>query len=131
MSNYTILQRNVLDSLASEQAKAAFLWACDLKGADRYQYKAEAFAREVDEFAVTQRTLIDVAADNFERHTSNEVSQPVRDDLMRFHAKLHAGHRLPDTQKRYADSFDFSLDEMPRSVARVIASAMQAVSSGE
>ena len=91
--NYTVLQRNILDTLETDEAQCAFLWACTLPDADRYQYKAEAFAREVDWLAQSIWPMIQMAADVFRSHCPNVMlkgwSQEVAEDL---HAYVMGRH---------------------------------------
>jgi hypothetical protein len=51
--NLPILYRNVMDGLPSDLARDAFLWATERPGEDRMCYRAEAFAREVDQLVGT------------------------------------------------------------------------------
>lgn len=46
--NYSPLERNVLDYLQTEEAQKEFLWAREQKWADRYAYRCEAHARNID-----------------------------------------------------------------------------------
>lgn len=96
MSNYTILQVNLLPTFVTEQAKAAFLWACDRRDADRQQYKAEAFAREVDHLALVAEPMLRKAADVLAEHPPHlAISQSQFDDLFDFIITRHRHYRAP------------------------------------
>ena len=59
--NLPILYQNIMLGLRSNQAKAAFLWAVEQPGECRACYRAEAFARDVDDL-VAQITMIERSA---------------------------------------------------------------------
>lgn len=83
MSNYTVLERNLLNSFDTDQAESAFLWACERDGyrlRDPKLYEAEAFAREVDWLAQTIWPLIQMAGDMF-----NEAMPHLKFDLNKAH----------------------------------------------
>jgi len=101
MTNYTILQRNVLGSLESDEAQKAFLWACDLKGADRYQYRAEAFARAVDRLGPQVADLIDAAERIFREQKGFGLNADEKADLHRFVMKRHSAYRFPGIKSDY------------------------------
>lgn len=85
--NYSTLQANILNSLSSEDAKKAFLWACD-KPDDPRHYKAEDYAREVDSLVQSIRPVLQSAA-----CVHGYESPP--DGLERFILERHKNLRFP------------------------------------
>lgn len=59
-TNYSILERNILGSLQTEEAKAAFMWAGS-SDRSRFKYKAEEYAREVESVALSLDVLLGAA----------------------------------------------------------------------
>lgn len=86
--NYSILERNVLDSLEHEEAKSAFLRATTLPKNDRYSYAAEAIAREVDKLCSLLKPAVGFAAKPFQ--ANNEVQS----DLLAFILRRHWQNRV-------------------------------------
>lgn len=62
MSNYSVLEDNVLSSFDCEVAKVAFLWARERIENDRYAYKAEEFARQVQNINAWSSWVLPMAA---------------------------------------------------------------------
>ena len=97
IGNHTPLEVNVLDSLETEEAQKAFLWACD-KDKSRFKYKAEKFAREVDYLAPVLRSLINLSAMVFiQQKPELEVNAGVCDDLYNFMITRHCNHYFPQS----------------------------------
>ena len=92
-SNYTVLQQNVLASLQSEESKKAFLWACDRPTADRYQYNAEAYAREVELIAGMVTPIISSAMGH--QPVKPHDIEATKGDLLDFMLKRHRHWRFP------------------------------------
>lgn len=86
-SNYSILQRNILSSLESDEAKSAFLWACDVDRSTS-KYLAEAYAREVDYLVSFLSPLIVSAG---EKHGAMKEKM---DDLRRYFLSKHRNMRF-------------------------------------
>lgn len=85
--NYSILQTNVINSLQSEDAIKAFLWACD-KPDDPRHYKAEEYAREVDALVEKLRPMLRMTSDVHGFETAP-------DGLERFILDRHKNLRYP------------------------------------
>ena len=85
--NMPILYRNILDSLPDGIAQDAFLWAVERPGEDHMCYRAERFAREVDQIANILRPMLDSAA-------KNHGLQAADLDLERFILTRHANWRF-------------------------------------
>jgi hypothetical protein len=100
--NYTILQQNIMLQFETDFAQRAFLWASDRPDADRYLYKAEAYAREVEYLASQLEPMIDAAWNVLHNQQPNNPhlhwDDEVADDLLRFHLKRHAHWRFPDAK---------------------------------
>lgn len=94
MSNLTILQQKVLLQFETTFAQEAFLWACTRRDADRYQYAAEAYAREVEQLVSASDPMLALAALPFAEDWSNEKQE----DLLRFILKRHLHWRFPDAK---------------------------------
>ena len=90
--NFPILYRNIMDSLPSELARAAFLWAVERPNEDRYCYRAEAFAREVHEITMAIEPMLTCAAKIY----GQDAYDP---DLMRFIQTRHANWRYSGNVK--------------------------------
>jgi hypothetical protein len=88
MSNYTILQRNILDSLAHEEAKAAFLRAQEQPINDQCSYVAEKIAREVDQLCDCLKPAIANASIPF------AANNDVQSDLLSFMLTRHWHWRI-------------------------------------
>lgn len=89
--NLPILYRNIMDGLPSDFARDAFLWAVERPGEDRMCYRAEAFAREVDQLVGVLTPLLDAGA----KVHGGEAHDP---DLMAFIFKRHANWRFGGNQ---------------------------------
>jgi hypothetical protein len=85
--NMPILYRNALDSMPSDFARAAWLWAVERPGMDRMGYAADWFALEADSIRKSLAPIFDMAA---KAHGLPEHSS----DLMEFILKRHANFRF-------------------------------------
>jgi hypothetical protein len=95
MSNYTILQRNILDSLESDSAKSEFLWASSRDDADRNLYRAERYAREVDRhFGDCDKSMIAAAVLGY-KNQGLETSSERLEDLGDFILRRFRNYRFP------------------------------------
>ena len=104
VGNYSVCQINVMDSLETKEARAAFLWACDRPEHDRCYYKAEAFAREVDMLKPTIRALITASNMVYAMSDIGGIGDPsVIDDLDAFIMKRHANWIMPSKGRTYLD----------------------------
>lgn len=92
-SNMPILYRNILDSLPSQIARDAFLWATERPGEDRNCYRAERFSHEVGYLTSTLPTMLDMAARIGVEHGIG-TSKTHSPDLMRFILTRHANWRF-------------------------------------
>lgn len=61
MSNYSILEQNVLPTFKTDEAQREFLWAGGQSWADRYLYRPEAYARMIDKIVLTLNGPMDLA----------------------------------------------------------------------
>lgn len=112
MSNYSILEQNVLDSFETDEAGAAFLWACSLPDADRYRYRAEEFAREVDRLgqsvwqmlAIAEQTVIPMLP----AAASQGWTEDVKENLFRFLMDRHTFGRHPGRKTGWTGPLQFS-----------------------
>lgn len=115
MSNYSILERNILDSLETDDACAAFLWACTLPDADRYQYRAEAFAREVDRLAQVQWQFLTIAErvvlPMLPGKSAGGRNEAVKEDLYRYIMDRHTFHTFPGRKAGWTACLDPGLLE--------------------
>lgn len=97
--NMPILYRNAMDALPSDFARDVFLWAVERPVQDKLLYRAEAFAREVDQLASTTDAILDLA--NWSIFKSKKgilLDEAAIDDLKNFiltrHANLRYGGNL-------------------------------------
>lgn len=90
MSNYTILQRNLLASFEHEEAKNAFLKAQECRKDNAFSYWAESVAREVDQLCGVLKLAARSAAEPF------NANNDVQSDLLDFILKRHWHHRVSD-----------------------------------
>jgi hypothetical protein len=81
--NYSVLQQNVLSSLEHEEAKKAFLRAQEQPSNDLFSYRAEKFAREVDQICSVLKPSLSVASEPF------GSGEEVQNDLLDFTLKRH------------------------------------------
>lgn len=101
MSNYSILEQNVLDSLC-ENGKVAFLWARERLVSDRYAYKAEEFAREVSHLNTTLASLL-LLAENTNGYGNSYESLH---DLKTYILDRHVGVRFKGEQRSWTSRQD-------------------------
>ena len=85
-SNLPVLYRNIMDGLPSDFARATFLWAVERPDEDRYCYRAEAFARELDRLLRDSQPMFLAAA---RLHGLDKVDP----DLVGFRAERWANFR--------------------------------------
>lgn len=83
MSNYYILQQNILNSLEHEEAKRAFLKAQEQPRNNAHSYWAEDVAREVDTLCTSLKPAIEFAGRAF------QANNDVKNDLLDFILKRH------------------------------------------
>lgn len=95
MSNYPTLWQNVLGSLETDEGEEAFIWAAFLPTADRYQYKAERFAREVDRLAETVWGMVVMAS------AAHKPPPATLVDLFLFIMKRHVNYSFPQSHDAY------------------------------
>ncbi len=86
-SNIPILYQNVMYGLRTDLGRDAFLWAAERTQNDRWLYKAEDFAHEVEYLVRTLAPMLDIAA----TQAGQEKHDP---DLMRFILTRHANWRF-------------------------------------
>lgn len=91
MTNYSILQRNILASLDTNEGKIAFLKAQDQPHNDHHSYFAEKIAREVDLVCSIVAPAIEQAS-GFHCVRTNADQQK---DLLKFMLKRHWHWRMP------------------------------------
>jgi len=84
-SNIPTLYKNVMDGLATEIGKAAFLWATDRSDCDRNCYRAEEYAHEVERLIVRLPEMIAPA--------QHKLGEHEKFDLLSFTLKRHANWR--------------------------------------
>ena len=84
MTNYSILLRNVLDHLETDDAQAAFLWAAEAHDKTRMKFPAERFAVSVKRLEAVTVPGIAAAA------KPHGLSPEGQRDLWRFILKRHA-----------------------------------------
>ena len=87
--NLPILYRNILDGLDTEDGKRAFLWATEQTSEDRFLYKAEAFAHEVERVAAVIWSLIGMGSAQHNLTVAQHI------DLYVFTMRRHAHMRFP------------------------------------
>ena len=96
--NMPVLYQNIMLGLPSEEACAAFLWAVERPNEDRFCYRAEKFAREVDALLEPIRAMLGCAA---EIH-GQDAYDP---DIVRFIAGRHANLRYGgNTRPKYVET---------------------------
>lgn len=97
--NYSIMERNVLDSLRTEAGQSAFMWARSLPelSGDVHGYCAEEFGREVDNLAEVSAFCLEIAS----RKLGHPITQAQRQDLWEFVMARHAFWRFPGRKKAY------------------------------
>jgi hypothetical protein len=88
--NYPPLLENVLCQYETEVAKKAFLWATELPGADRMQYRAEQFGHEVERILLMSRPVLAKAQTLHNAKCDDEVLT----DLERYLLMRHASYRF-------------------------------------
>jgi hypothetical protein len=95
--NMPVLYRNIMDGLPSDFAREVFLWAVERPDEDRYCYRAEKFAREVD---ILVKSLTPTLRMGAKQHGLEDYDP----DLMNFILKRHANWRYGGNQSpSYAD----------------------------
>lgn len=62
LSDMPILYQNIMFGLPSDLSRDAFLWATERPGEDRLCYRAERFAREVNDLVVAVVPMLDFAS---------------------------------------------------------------------
>lgn len=97
MSNYSILQQNLLNLFKTDLGQLAFLWASERKDADRYLYKAEAYAYEVEHLVEQLNKMIPSAM------KPHGGVQEIEMDLLKFILKRHCVYKFPDQQTTWLD----------------------------
>ena len=105
MSNYTILQRNVLGSLRHEESHKAFLRAQCLPQNDEASYFAQALAEEVDRLCEFLKPMISQAAAAYDFTNGIKVSQEIQDDLLDFILKRHWHWRMEKPAARVIEEW--------------------------
>ena len=101
--NYSICDRNVLDSL-TEEGGTAYLWARERIPNDRMGYAAERFAREVERVAPLIRHFTRLAADQFAgQEPELALTDETLEDLFRFVMKRHSSFRFKGEKRSWVD----------------------------
>lgn len=88
MTNLSILQRNIIDSLSNEEAQIAFLKAEELAANDRFSYFAERIARETEQLCDFLKPSISKASEPFSRDA--DVQSELLDFILKRHWHLRA-----------------------------------------
>ena len=90
--NLPVLYRNIMDSLPSDLACDAFLWATEKPGNDCMCYAAEKFALDVHDLVSRLSALLDAAehANRVTGATRPEMNADQRQDLVCYIVKRHA-----------------------------------------
>ena len=94
--NLPILYENVMLGLRTPLGQDAFLWAVEQPGEDRYCYRAERFAHEVEHMVLTIRPWLSLAA---AQHKERGATEAQGDDLMGFILTRHANERFEGNKK--------------------------------
>lgn len=100
MDNYSVLERNVLSGLLTRAGQRAFMFAREHLKDDRYAYKAESFAHEVEQIGGVLDYCLEAA-----NRTSHLCLVPeTLSDLRKFILSRHSNYCLPNARKDWTKS---------------------------